>query len=175
VISSLIHHYRHVFMDLRTLVDVLWTLKRYDREIDWMEFMEKCRKTGLVKTTHITLRQLSHFWPEASGTMKSVRFLMESLPAKGYLMARYISGKLQKDCRGTDRTGTVKDVLFARFALDSWITIGQSFLKAVLPSPQVIKALYNEERVRFLPVNYLRFLIWRLREWIGRLRQIMFL
>ncbi len=170
VISSFIHHYRHVFMDLRTLVDVLWTLYRYDREIDWIEFVERCRQIGMVKTADITLRQLSHFWPEEYDTLESVKILMELMPAKGYLMSRYLFRKLQIDCAGMKTTGTMKDVLLTRFALDSWMTIGQSFLKAVIPSPQVINALYNEQRVWFLPPNYVRFLFWRLREWIGRSR-----
>jgi hypothetical protein len=60
-----------------------------------------------------------------------------------------------------------KDKLIARFALDRWSTIIFSFFKTLFPFPVAIKELYRDKRNWSLPFNYVRFIKWRVKEWMG--------
>jgi len=42
-----------------------------------------------------------------------------------------------------------------------------SYFKTLFPVPEAIKELYGDRRNFTLPLNYLRFIKWRVREWTG--------
>ncbi len=66
MIMLLIHHHSHSFRELKILVDILWSLYKYDNEIDWHKFAKRLRKIGLLKSTQIILSQVQSLWKETA-------------------------------------------------------------------------------------------------------------
>ena len=50
----------------------------------------------------------------------------------------------------------------ARLALDRWNAILHSFTKTFFPPPSAIRELYRDFRNWTLPINYIRFILWRI-------------
>jgi hypothetical protein len=168
LIQLLMHHYRHAFREFKILLDILWSLHRYENRINWHTFAEKLRKIGLVKTTLITLDQIQSLCKESAEKVQAVRVLDQEIQKMRYKklpasLSRYFRMDLENRNSSHDR----KDQMIARFALDRWPQILFSFYKALIPFPQAIKELYEDDRNWTLPMNYLRFMKWRIRDWAG--------
>ena len=165
VIHMLIHHYMHVFRDLKILVDVFWTLSRYDKEIDWEKMAGLLCEIGLMKTTLITLSQMSALWPLQSSALNSCRMLKEAIGRRGIRASRMLITFFEMDV-GRNPAGTgYQEQVVKRFALDRWTTICLSFIRVLIPLPEAIKAFYGDDRNWMLPLNYMRFIFWRMKEW----------
>jgi len=167
VIMLLIHHHSHSFRTLKILVDILWTLFRYDTEIDWIRFSHKLRVDGLIKTTEITLDQIESLWPEVVKEMKAVKTLQREIGNMGYKKPRCLLSYFRMDLNRDYSPQIYKDKLLARLALDKRSTIIFSYFKTLFPVPEAIKELYKDQRNAMLPFNYAKFIHWRVKEWMG--------
>lgn len=165
VISLLIHHHTHSFREMRILVDILWTMHKYDDVIDWRSIVIRLKSIGLLKTAYITLSQLNGLWKESVKDMLSVAMLSDGLAQAGFkkpvMLSRYFAPEKMTP------EDIYKDRLVARFALDRRSNVVNSVTRTLFPVPQAIKGLYNEERRWMLPYNYARYLSWRLKDWTG--------
>ncbi len=167
LVALLIHHYLHAFRDLKVLIDILWTLHKYENIIDWPEFSKKLKKMGIVKTTLITLNQIQILWKESATEMQSLQTLHQEIQGMGYKEPIRLCSFFEIDVEKKDAFQADKDKVMTRFALDRWPTIIFSFYKTLFPLPEAIKELYDDKRNWTLPINYLRFMTWRIRDWAG--------
>jgi hypothetical protein len=168
LVMLLIHHHSHSFRELKILVDILWTLYRYENVIDWRHFAMKIRKAGLVKTTLISLHQIKTLWKEAPYDLKSFRALEQEINNTGYSIPSIVLSYFRMDIHKDKAQNIYKDKLIARFALDSRSDILLSFPKTLFPVPEAIRELYRDGRNWTLPLNYLKFITWRVKEWMGK-------
>ncbi|MFA4920358.1 MAG: nucleotidyltransferase family protein [Thermodesulfovibrionales bacterium] len=168
LVMLLIHHHSHSFRELKILVDILWTLYRYENVIDWRHFAMKIRKAGLVKTTLISLHQIKTLWKEAPYDLKSFRALERGINNTGYSIPSIVLSYFRMDIHKDKAQNIYKDKLIARFALDSRSDILLSFPKTLFPVPEAIRELYRDGRNWTLPLNYLKFITWRVKEWMGK-------
>jgi hypothetical protein len=165
LISLLIHHWMHAFRELKILLDIMWTLYRYEKEIDLYLFSKRLRKIGLVKTSRLTLNQMQGMFQESLREIKAFQILKDELKS-GHKASELLLSFFKIDIEKSDLKQQNKDNLIIRFALDRWPVIIFSFLKTLLPFPGAIKELYNDRRNWFLPLNYLKFLAWRMKSWM---------
>lgn len=163
----LIHHHSHSFRELKILVDIMWVMWKYEDVIDWHLFALKIKKAGLVRTTIITLNQMRSLWGKDIDQMESVRVLEQELAATGHKVPAFLLSYFRMDIGSDKEPNLYKDKLIARFALDNWSTIILSYFKTLFPVPEAIKELYSDKRNWSLPFNYVRFIKWRVKEWIG--------
>jgi hypothetical protein len=166
-IMLLIHHHSHSFRELKILVDILWSFYRYENVIDWRHFAMKIRNAGLVKTTLISLHQIKSLWTEAQDDLKPFRALEQEIINTGYSIPALLLSYFRMDIHEDKALNIYKDKLIARFVLDRWSDILLSFPRTLFPAPEAITELYRDGRIWTLPFNYLRFMTWRIREWIG--------
>ena len=161
VLMLLMHHFRHGFREFKILVDILWSFYKYDKVIDWRAFAGTLRKFGMVKTTLIVLQQLDDLWDLADGRLESFTILRQQLatfperPAK--FLFRYFRMNLERK-----ETGAL-DMQMSKLVLDKKANVLYSFTKIFFPKPQEIESLYPATGKWMLPVNYLRFIWWRVR------------
>lgn len=167
MIMLLIHHHSHSFRTLKILVDILWTLFRYDAGIDWTRFSHKLRGVELIKTTQITLNQIESLWPEVVKEMKAVKTLQREIENMGYKKPGFLPAYFRMDLKRDYFSRIYKDKLMARLALDNLSTTLLSYFKTLFPVPEAIKELYGNKSNWTLPLNYLRFIKWRVQEWMG--------
>ena len=165
IIQLLIHHHMHAFRELKILVDILWALLKYDREMDWNAFADRLRKMGLLKTAMITLAQINSIWKDIGSEMECIKTLMQAFRYMGGDLPGYLLSYFRMEIDRDYRFQANGDKLMSRFALDGAATICLSFLKSFFPMPDDIKALYEDKRGWALPLNYSRFITWRLTEW----------
>jgi hypothetical protein len=164
LVMLLIHHHSHAFRELKILVDILWAFYKYEKIIDWQMFAMKIKKTGLLKSTQITLHQLQMFRQEAVHELKSVRTLEREMKHMGQKTPRFLVSYFRID--DGEVSNLYKDKLVARCALDKWTTMLFSYFRTLLPVPQALKELYHDQRNWHLPFHYLRFMSWRVRDWM---------
>jgi len=167
-VMLLIHHHSHSFRELKILVDILWTLYRYESVIDWQHFAMKIRKAGLVKTTLISLHQIKTLWKEAPNELRSFRALEREINKTGHSIPSIVLSYFRMDINEDKTQKIYKDKLIARFVLDSRSDILLSFPKTLFPFPEAIRELYRDGRNWTLPLNYLKFITWRVKEWMGK-------
>jgi hypothetical protein len=167
LIMLLIHHHSHSFRELKILVDILWTLDRYESAIDWRHFAMKIGKAGLVKTTLISLHQIKTLWKEAPSDLKSFRALEQAINNTGYNIPSIVLSYFRMDIDKEKARNRYKDKLIARFTLDRRSDILLSFPKTLFPVPEAIRELYGDGRNWTLPLNYLKFITWRVKEWMS--------
>ena len=166
LISLLIHHWMHAFGELRILLDIVWTLYTYEKVIDPYLFSRRLRKIGLVKTTRLTLNQMQNIFQESLKEIRLFPTLKDELKS-GYKASGLLLSFFKIDIEKSDFEQQDKGNLIIRFALDRWPIIIFSFFKTFFPFPGAIKELYDDRRNCFLPFNYMRFFVWRLRDWKG--------
>ena len=166
LICLLLHHWIHAFRELKILLDIMWTLYRYEKEIDPYLFSRRLRKIGLVKTSRITLDQMQAMFQESLKEIKVFQILKDELKS-GHKASELLLSFFKIDIEKSDLKQQNNENLIIRFALDRWPVIIFSFFKTLLPFPGAIKELYNDRRNWFLPLNYLKFLAWRMRDWMG--------
>jgi hypothetical protein len=167
LILLLMHHYLHGFRDLRIIPDIVWTSYKYAERIDWHIFAEKLKKAGLIKTTLITLNQIRILWKGSAAKMASLQTLHQEIRRMGYKEPGRLCAFFEIDIEKRAGFQFNKDKVIARFALDRRSTMIFSFLKILLPFPEAIKGLYNDKRNWTLPINYMRFMTWRMRDWLS--------
>jgi len=165
MIMLLVHHHSHSFRELKILVDILWTMHKYDREIDWHGFALKLKRTGLVKTTNIAMSQIRLLWGETADRLSSIGILDGALEKIDCRVPKALEAYFAPDISKDYHRQIYRDKLIARLALDKWRTIIHSFFLTLLPAPRAIKELYGDRRNWMLPYNYSRFITWRLAEW----------
>jgi len=168
IIMLLVHHHMHSFRELKILTDIVWSLHKYKNIIDWHMFALKIREIGLMKITGITIKQIQAVWKEAVEELSSIRELQNQMQEMGYREPKALLSFFKLDFDSKYSFQSYKDKLIARFALDNLSTIIFSFLKVLLPLPQVVKDFYEDKRNWVLPFNYLRFIRWRVKEWTNK-------
>lgn len=177
VIQALMHHHMHSFREIRSLVDLLWIFHVYGNVIDWQHLAARLQKIGLIKTAQITLHQLTALWSD-TGRMQAAQKLEKALKTMDCHVPKMLSAYFRPSLLNLPQNPSTPEVqvlqrrplldkLMTRFALDRISTIWLSFQKSVIPTPRIIKTLYDDRRIWMLPVLYLRFLGWRLKEWLS--------
>jgi hypothetical protein len=162
VIMLLVHHHMHSFRELKILVDILWACYRYESVVDWKNLFVQLRRIGLIKTTQITLNQIKILWGESAEEISAIGILRSELNRLGYKEPSSLLSLSQMDIDRDHSFQDYRDKLVARLALDDFSTIVFSFVKALFPVREAIKALYDDKRNWTLPLNYLKFIKWRL-------------
>jgi hypothetical protein len=168
IIMLLLHHHMHFFRELRILVDIFWAFHKYEDVIDWHLFAQKIRKIGLLKTTLITLSQINDLWKESVHGMRCVLTLQKEFENMNCRIPKFLLSYFQMDLNRDYFPQIYKDKLLARLALDKWSTVIFSYFKTLFPAPEAIKELYKDRRNFTLPLNYLKFMNWRVKEWTGK-------
>ena len=171
IMMLFIHHFRHGFREFKILVDIHWGLYKYDGIIDWQEFAGRLKKVGLIKSARIILAQLDSLWRLSDGPLKSFRILQEQLTHEPTPIAPFLLKFFRMDIGKDLKFSSAGDIIMARFVLDTWSKILYSFTKSFFPRPQEIKELYPASRNCMLPINYLRFISWRVKVWTGFAKQ----
>ncbi len=166
LILLLIHHHNHSFSEFKILVDLLWAFNRYDQVIKWDAFAAKLKKFGLSRATLISISQIEGLWRDDVLQLKSIGKLKQSLAAMACNVQKYLISYFKFDL---DRPSglTIQDKIAGRFALDGLSTTFLSYLKTAFPPPDAIQSFYHCKNSLMLPVNYLRFILWRLKHWTG--------
>jgi len=166
IIQMLMHHHMHDFAELRSLVDLLWMLYIYDEVLDWRQCALRLQEIGLRKAAWIALSQLRALWGDSCSDLKSVSGIEDALrdigiSKPGMLCMFYRIGPLS-----VRRRHPLVNKFMMRLALDRASTIWHSFRKSLFPSPHTVRTFYADRRAWMLPLNYGRFILWRLKEWI---------
>lgn len=165
VVQTLMHHHMHAFREMRSLVDLLWTFRTYADVIDWQQFTLRLKAIGLIKSTGITLNQLRELWGESCSSMRAVQDLEYACRSMGCPEPKMLIAYFRFDSSGSKQYYPLIDRLMARFALDRVAKVWFSLQKTILPSFRTILLLYGDDRIWMMPLHYLRFLAWRIKEW----------
>ena len=160
VVMLLAHHFRHGFRELKVLVDILWSIYSYDRIIDWHKFVQQLKGYGMIKTALITIHQLESLWNINEGRIKSLKSFKNSLQSMPIRPHRFFIWYFRMNIEEPKYKSP--DMQIAKLVLDRKSKVLYSFLKIFFPRSEDIKAFYPETSKRMLPVNYLRFILWRL-------------
>lgn len=166
LVQLLINHHMHSFRKLKTTVDILWTLHRYDNKIDWIRFAAQLKKIGLIKTAFISLHQIQSLWRDGVTDMGSFKALYREITGIGVKQPRRLMAYFRLDLKENYASTIFKDKVIARFALDQWSAVILSYVKTIVPSPQAIKGFYKDRRNWILPWNYSRFTLFLIMKWI---------
>ena len=166
IVLLLVHHHSHSFREFKTLIDIVWTMWRYEAGIDWHLFVSRLEKAGLIKTAQITLAQIRSLWDDTSDGIAAADNLADEIDKSGHGMPKRLASYFSMDITGGRRDRPSLDKIMKRFALDRPAAIVRSFM-VLLPSWRALGARYSDRRLWRLPVNYSRFLIWQLKCWKG--------
>lgn len=159
IIMLLTHHFRHGFREFKILVDILWCFYRYDKVISWPTFAEKLRQYGLVKTTKIILDQMDELWRLNDGPLESFPILRRQLAKMPIRPPNFLQHYFRMDIENPTNKKT--DMQMAKLVIDRKANVFYSFVKIFFPRPREIKAFYPKSGTWMLPVNYLKFICWR--------------
>lgn len=165
LIHLLINHHMHSFRKLKTIVDILWCLYKYENDLEWSRFVEKLRKIGLIKIAFITLHQIQSLWKEQVTDMVSFNAFNKEITHMGFKRPQRLIAYFHVKLGENYASRILQDKLMARLALDKWSTIILSYLKTPFPNPRAIKGYYRDQRNWILPLHYVRFMLWRMKEW----------
>lgn len=160
LIKLIIHHSLHAYKELKILTDILWTMHRYKKIINWQVFAQKLKRMGMAKASLITLNQIQTLWNDFSREFQPIIALHRKFSKLGCRRPKFLSKHFKIDLGSTIYIHT-KDQFFVRFTLDRWFTILFSFIKTFFPLPNSIRELYNDKRTWTLPLNYFKFFKWR--------------
>lgn len=166
IIQMLIHHHMHDFGELRSLVDLLWIFHIHDNALDWQQSGRRLRETGLVKAAWISLSQLRALWGDSCRGLKSVIGLEGAFRDMGISEPGMLCRYYRLDLLTVRKHHPLVNKFMMRLALDRASTVWYSFQKSILPSPHTVRTLYGDPRAWMLPLNYCRFILWRLKEWM---------
>lgn len=163
VIMLLTHHFRHGFREIKILLDILWSLYRYDSIINWHNFTQRLITYGLVKTTAIILTQLDDLWHLNESPMQSFKILREQIASQPVHPSKYLLRYFKINIDHPSHKSA--DMQVSKLALDRTSNIVHAFVKIFFPRPRDIKYFYPGSRGWMLPFNYLRFFCWRVTKW----------
>ncbi len=166
LIQTIIHHFMHAFRDLKILVDVLWILGSYNEVIDWPRLAVRLKHLGLVRATTIALDQLRDLWPDKCASLPAYTTLTGILQKKHSPVTSALLSYFRMELKEPSHKISLPDGFMQRFALDRCSTTCYAFIKTLFPLPKSIKAFYSDQRNLMLPLYYLRFFGWRIKEWL---------
>jgi len=166
IIGLLIHYHSHSFNALKILVDILWALYRYRDAVDWKSFVTRLQKIGLIKTAQITLAQMENLWGDTLDHEAPPCLLGREIGKMGRRKPKLLLSYFCIDSF-EDHLHLYKRRAVGRLALDSISAVILSYLKTLLPPAKAIKGLYGDRRNWVLPLNYLRYIRWRTKEWLA--------
>ena len=166
LVLLLVHHHSHSFRELKTLIDILWTMWRYEAVIDRRPFVLRLERTGLIRTAQITLDQIRRLWNHVPGAFAPAEALAGEIEKRGHRAPTFFLSYFSMDITGNGRERSSIDKIVKRFALDRPSAVIRSF-RALLPSARAVSARYGERRLWRLPFNYSRYIIWQLKCWKG--------
>jgi hypothetical protein len=166
LVQLFIHNSMHAFREFRIFVDILWAMHRYEDTINWSNFAKTLKKTGLLKTAYISINQIIKIWENQIEKIDSIRILFIEIKKQMVFKPLLLSGYFNYDLKKKITYNHKRDQFFVRLTLDSPSMIIKSFVKSFFPSINEIKAFYNDYRAWMLPFNYIRFIGWRISEWI---------
>lgn len=164
MIMLFIHHHMHSFREVKILADIVWSFHKYENNIDWESFHSKLSKAGLIKTALITVSQIRSVWDADIRDLKGLNVLYQNLQ-KTHSTGHILKSFFEMDLNRGYQFQHAGDTLMARFALDGISTVIRSYSKMLFPSPAVIKELYENKASWSLPMNYLKFIRWRVKAW----------
>ena len=167
VVLLFMHHFRHGFREFKILVDILWSFHRYDRIINWQEFTGKLKKIGLIKTTLIILDQLDSLWRLSDGRLESFNILQKQLASVPIHPSKFLLRYFKIDIEKEYKTSGTLDMEMSKLVLDKKSKVMYSFVKILFPRPQDIRGFYPGTSKLTLPLNYLRFICWRVKQSTG--------
>ncbi|MCX6224721.1 MAG: nucleotidyltransferase family protein [Bacteroidia bacterium] len=165
VVLLFMHHFRHGFREFKILVDILWSFHRYDRIINWQEFAVKLKKIGLIKTALIILDQLDSLWRLSDGRIESFKILQKRLASLPIHTPKFLLWYFKIDIEKEYKTSGALDMEMSKLVLDKKSKVMYSFVKILFPRPQDIRGFYPGTSKLTLPLNYLRFICWRVTKW----------
>ena len=165
LVHLFVHNSLHAFRELRLFVDILWAVEKYRDVIDWVDFTRLLKKSGLLKTAFISLYMIRRIWGqrmEPGGAVDRLHaHVRKEFVVPPVLLCRYFDyDVVHKPVYSHHR-----DQLFIRLTLDRPGAVVWSFMKSVFPAPGDMKSFYKDDRAWKLPVNYVRFAGWRIKEW----------
>lgn len=163
VIMLLTHHFRHGFREIKILLDILWSLYRYDSIINWHNFTQRLITYGLVKTTAIILTQLDDLWHLNESPLQSFKILREQIASQPVHPSKFLLRYFKINIDHPSHKSA--DMQVSKLALDRTTNIVHAFVKIFFPRPRDIKYFYPGSRDWMLPFNYLRFFCWRVTKW----------
>lgn len=162
IVMLLMHHHLHGFKALRNIIDILWAVHFYDSLVDWHKVKGLLINIGLAKTTLLSIHQIHRLWENRSRNLDGLNYLEKAMSdcvrIPGFVID-YVTSVLAEG----DAALTVKDKILYRLALDDGRNIALSFTKTLFPAPQVIANRYGKSNVCCLIANYVRFIMWQLR------------
>lgn len=166
LVQLFIHNSMHAYREFRIFVDILWAMHRYGDSINWVDFAKVLKKTGLLKTAYISINQIIKNWENQIENIDSIRVLFVEIKKQMLFKPLFLSSYFDYDLDKKIPYNHNRDQFFVRLTLDSSRLIIQSFAKSFFPSVNGIKIFYNDYRLWMLPINYIRFIGWRISEWI---------
>lgn len=163
LILLFLHHHHHAFRELKVLVDIFWALYKYRSIINPNSFVQKLKRHGILKIAFISLKQIMSIWHDAVQEFQFLVDIHRDLENAGCRVPLFLSSyfMMQSD---KGHHSNLKDRFMTRLTHDNQTDIVLSYLRSILPHPEAIKGLYEDRRLWKLPMNYLRFIIWRIKE-----------
>jgi hypothetical protein len=166
LIQLFIHNSMHAFREFRIFVDILWAMHRYESTIYWPGFAKTLKKSGLLKTAYISISQIIKIWGSQIEKIYSISVLFKEIKKQMIFKPIILSGYFKYNLDEKTIYNHNRDQFFVRLTLDSSRLIIKSFIKSFFPSVNEIKTFYNDYRTWMLPFNYIKFIGWRISEWI---------
>lgn len=163
LIQLLLHHHHHALRELKILVDILWTFYKYRESLNIDRLFSMLKKIGLLKMTFITILQIEDLWEDAISLIIPLKKIFEKIKDSNIKAPVYIISYFKMGLEKSHNRN-LKDRVMTRLLNDSLKNIFSSYLRALLLHPEAIMELYHEKSLLKLPVHYLRFFIWRIRE-----------
>lgn len=163
IILLLLHHHHHAFREMRVLVDILWAFYKYGRVINPGRFVKKLKEHGLLKIAFIAVQQIMSIWHDTVREIQFIADIRRELKNAGCRMPQFLTSYFMMQSHKGHHSN-IKDRFMTRLTHDKRTDIILSYFRSILPHPEAIKGLYGDKRLWKLPVNYLRFIIWRIKE-----------
>ncbi len=137
-----------------------------NKKLELRKVIKILKKYGLLNVTAITLSQIRNIWGKTAKDMVPIQVLEKEFRKMGLRVPKILLSYFQLDLDRNYSLQLYKDKLLARFVLDKWSTILRTFTGTLFPVPEAINELYGEKRNWVLPFNYLRFISWRVKDWM---------
>jgi hypothetical protein len=109
----------------------------------------------------IILNQLDDIWRLSDGHLESFKILREQLASVPIHTPKILLSYFKMHIEKEYKMEGALDMAMAKLVLDKKSKVFYSFVKVFFPRPQDIRAFYPETGNWMLPVNYLRFIFWR--------------
>ncbi len=164
LVMLFVHHHSHSFRELRTLVDILWALHRFKETMDYDSLADRITRFGLARVVKLAIFQISRLWPvyyHCSG-IKELADKFGDIKLHP-LVSRYFDMRFDKRAKKS----IYRDKFMARLLLKNKLRFFISLIRTVIPPRIAIEEIYGESGMLALPVKYIRFIMWRLKEWFG--------